>query len=264
LLTSFDGFTDAGGVTADAGALDVNVSDASLPDGNPSDVGLDASADVVGKYRAAILSDSPLAYWPLDETDASIVSDVSGHGYTAIVQGGVTLGVGGALPNQPPNNAAHFDGTGSLNAQNYFDFGGTPIPFTIEAWFREPQTSSGYPSIFQKLDGSRTGSWAYCHDSYCQYERWDSGTSNLFSVGGSIPSLAGRFIHYAVTFDGLAYQVYVGGQPFNSQTTNAVPPVTQGPFLWGFQWNGELDELAIYDKALSPERILAHFAAAAP
>lgn len=91
-----------------------------------------ARADVPADYRAAVLADTPLAYWTLDEASGAIAADRSPDGRTGTLSGGVTLGVPGPF-SAPANTAAGFDATGSLTAQ---------VPGTarsVEFWVRPSQ-----------------------------------------------------------------------------------------------------------------------------
>jgi hypothetical protein len=57
---------------------------------------------------------------------------------------------------------------------------------------------------------------------------------------------------------------YLDGQAVMARPKNAAAVDNALPFRWGAGWNGALDELAIYDKALDPARVKAHFDAAQP
>jgi len=65
-----------------------------------------------GSYQAAVLSNSPLAYWPLNETNGSIAYDIVGAHNGAYV-GNVTLGQPGVASSGfgLPGYSALFDGT---------------------------------------------------------------------------------------------------------------------------------------------------------
>jgi hypothetical protein len=92
-------------------------------------------------YASAILNDRPSGYWRLGETSGTTATDSSGYANNGSYGGGFTLGMGGALVNDP-NNAARFDGTSAdvlIPASASLNPAG---PMTIEAWmFKTNQTT---------------------------------------------------------------------------------------------------------------------------
>lgn len=67
-------------------------------------------------YSQAVLADSPLGFWRLDETPGAVAYDSSGNGNNATITGGVTLNQSGALVCDPSEGAMVFDGsTGSTD-----------------------------------------------------------------------------------------------------------------------------------------------------
>jgi len=70
----------------------------------------------------AVLADTPIAYWRLDESAGMIARDSSGHGNDGTYIGGVHPGTAGAIANDP-DTAATFDGaTGYMDGGNRFAF----------------------------------------------------------------------------------------------------------------------------------------------
>ena len=68
------------------------------PGDAPADASADSPADAPSSvYRAAVLADSPLAYWRLGETSGTVAHDETGNGHDGTYVGGVTLGQPGAL-----------------------------------------------------------------------------------------------------------------------------------------------------------------------
>jgi hypothetical protein len=75
------------------------------------------------------------------------------------------------------------------------------------------------------------------------------------------------FLHVVATYDGTNVALYVNGQPFATSAISTPLVATGAPLTagvlanWG-SFTGVLDEIAIYDKALTPARIAAHYARA--
>jgi hypothetical protein len=76
--------------------------------------------------------------------------------------------------------------------------------------------------------------------------------------------------HVVATYDGTALRLYVAGQAIGGSPDARVMTPTVAPFLLGIEttagtsfFQGSLAEVAVYDHALEPDRILAHVRAAA-
>jgi predicted alpha-1,2-mannosidase len=121
---------------------------------NSSEVKATPLSPVPGSYAFTVLTNHPLAYWPLAETNGSIALDfIGGHNGTYL--GGVTLGQQ-QLPAAGfvfPNYAATFDGT-----SGYVDVPGSPFDLTnaitVTAWVKVPAISD-----FSGIVGHSDDSW---------------------------------------------------------------------------------------------------------
>lgn len=97
-----------------------------------------------------------------------------------------------------------------------------------------------------------------------------------FQIGNGIDNLGTRYsitstaispgvtYHVAATYDGIAQRVYLDGELIHTNVTTAFIGDTTGPLMigrgnqfGGNRFDGQIDELAIYDTALSPEAIAA-------
>lgn len=218
-------------------------------------------------YRDAVLADAPVAYFRLDETAAPAKSLVGG--FTATASGTPSFGVPGALAGDR-DLAFDPEGRGGLSAGTVFDFTGTQ-PFTCEAWISITSIDDRFRFVLSKtifLAGQRESYALYAtrtgDGNRLVFERWTGGQSRIVSV--SAPSL-GTYHHVAAVYDGGALTLWVDGAAAGTtpDTRSSVakpvaftigtvpaPDVELQPF------RGSIDELAVYDKALGGERILAH------
>ncbi|HET9593674.1 MAG TPA: PKD domain-containing protein, partial [Solirubrobacterales bacterium] len=228
---------------------------------------------VVGSYFGAVTATPGLVdYWRLGEPAGNFADGTGGN--TAIAEGGITYGVPGALA-ADPNKAAAFEGT-AATASAKVDYSGT-AKLTVEFWLN----------------------WAaYANDDHLAMELTpnfnenDGGflvDPNAGELGGKFgvgigrgasrntayferPS-AGAWHHYALVFDSAApaaQQVtpYVDGKAVSYEKTAS--GTGAGNFassrLYFMSRNattlfgkGKLDELAVYNRALSAAEVAAHY-----
>ncbi len=252
-------------------SLLVDVSD--LADGptgveaGPNDV--DAGSDVDGSsmpgdggatYREVVMADDPLAYYRLDEKTAGIAKDETGR-FEGVHEGELTLGV-------PPlvadgEAATSFGGAGRIEVASGLDFPGTS-PFTVEMWLSQRVATADHRFPFFKEEGAgntRHGYGIAVIDGQVLGERW--GRGSVTSVSAEVA--VGRTAHVVLTYDGQTLALWIDGAFVRSKPdTRSDTPVTAPALIGGAAgdgFDGTIDELAIYDEALSPERIKAHYAA---
>ena len=185
------------------------------------------------------------AYWKLDESRGDFALDSSGNGNDGTVQGGAVWSTGKI------DGALSFDGI-----DDYVDVGDIDLTeaFTIAAW----------------INISSMNTNMIAGKSYGTYQFFASPTGRLFFQRNSSTPInynAGlvvdRWYHVAVTFnttDGMV--MYLDGSVVdtNSDTsiTNDNDVVTKiGATGWTPQdfFNGTLDEVRIYDRALTSDEV---------
>jgi hypothetical protein len=222
-------------------------------------------------YPEVVLEDGPVAYWRLDEpAGSSIAHDSSGNKNDAAYVGSVTLGAPGAIAGES-DTAARFDGlTGYVNAHNSFPFAGN-APFSLEAWVLA-SSSSAYAGVISKDD--ETGGPP--SEGFLVFVSPDAGDFGFQRLDGDNASTAistasastTSFIHVVATFDGLDLVLYVNGEAQGTQTAAFSIAGATADFVVGAEaggtanyFAGTLDEVAVYDKALSASQIKAHYLA---
>lgn len=219
------------------------------------------------RYIQAVLADSPLAYWKLDETSGTTAVDSKG-GYNGTYTGGYTLGQPGAPSTGRPS--VFLNGTsGYINC-------GTPAAlnitaaWTLEAWVYLTSTPSGSMAISEVWTGSGPVLYAL------GFGGMGAGTSELqtgFYTGSAWQKVQGSTLsnnawhHIAGTWDGTMLRLYADGSQVASGTPGAPPVSGMDGIVLGRRWDtasspympGRLDEVAIYSTALSATRIAAHY-----
>jgi hypothetical protein len=211
----------------------------------------------------------------------SLVPDESGHQNDLLLQGGGhILRVMGAVAGDD-DRAMGFDGVNSYATAmrpRDFDFPAS-APFTIECWARrEPSADGGAGEYFQQLVSAgaggppnRNGYILYVlpsdtnpavsiHSSF-EYDAPDLGQ---IAVDGPLPP-SSTYAHYVATFDGTRASLYVDGTLAGARAANGSIAARMSEFVVGregvtgrYHFMGAIDEIAVYDKALSTLQVTTH------
>jgi Concanavalin A-like lectin/glucanases superfamily len=206
-------------------------------------------------YSQVVLSDGPAAYWRLDETVGTTAADATGTN-NGTYTNGPTL-------NQPTGvrnagTAVDFDGSNDfLSAPDSPSLSPTTA-VTAEAWIR-PDQFGALRTIVHKTNSywlrlESTGALTmYVYDG-TSYEPHATGTTLV----------AGTLYHVVGTFDGANLRVYVDGT-LRGTTARAVTIQDNGNQVnvgvGGSYFDGVMDEVAVYGKALTAQQISEHYLA---
>ena len=217
-----------------------------------------------------ILLDSPIGYWPLDETSGSTAKDRSGNGRDGTYQNAPSLAqsvAGFVCPS--------FNGTSQY--VSIPDPGGIYCvhPFTAECWART--TSNGYRSAFAKNNqAANTEKWDLridnAHHATSYLDRSTGGTSAIATYTGAVID-DGLWHHLAFTWDAsLTNRLYLDGVMVASVTasntyiessnTTALTIAAYDSSNTEF-WSGYVAHAACYASVLSDAAIARHYQAGA-
>ncbi len=221
-------------------------------------------------YVSSVLADQPLAYWRLDDDAGSTAASATGH-YDGTYRNGVTLGASGVLSG---DTAATFDGDGG-----YVDVGDNlafldELPFTVEAWIRPTRIDGAYRGVLSNESPSIAQRFGYLLYVERQpdggvlsgFERWNGGASNPTVVVNDVQEAA--WTHLVGTFDATGGEFfYVNGSQVSADLGQPIKIGTTGTFVIGALnsaatptfFAGTIDEVAVYDHALSPRCVQAHY-----
>lgn len=261
LAASIDASADAPSTTTDAGATSDAPSTGDANDGAPS-----------SRYAAAVLADGPIGYWRCGEISGNTLADSSGQNHPATITTplGAITGRPGALSGDT-DGAIELDGSTSLAVGDLFDFPGK-VPFTYELWVKPRASDGALGKLIDKM--KRQASGVPIEGSLLYYsagtsprfalERWTNGSAVqfVFHEGEAARLPTDRFTHVVIAFDGSAPRLFYDGVLAKSGSGNTDIPDTAITFEWAAGLVGTVDELAIYDQALTPTRIQAHYSAA--
>lgn len=219
-----------------------------------------------GPAARAVLDLKPAAYWRLDEFAGSRAADSSGHGRDAIYEKGVVFFLEGPrskafCDGAEMNRAAHFAG-GRLDAR----LAGLGDRYSVSLW-----CWNGMPN-----KGRETAGWLFSRDR-------DSGLTSSgdhLGVGGTATDpgkliflhgdgerpAVGRTVierwtwsHVLYVRDGEEVRVYLNGDPkpeIAVKSPARIPADFGRLFVGGrsdnaANWEGRLDEVAVFDRALT-------------
>lgn len=179
-----------------------------------------------------------------------------------------------ALFSQPPalqdeSYSVYLNGTDAyINLQNRFTFPNRE-PFTIEFWaYPVEARSSGYQALVSKEDLglSPDAGWSVHIDNTNKrwgFTRYDTSTYRWATSATNSVTLY-QWTYVVATYDGNYIRLYLNGSlvntqsaGFNAQTSSR--SVNVGRESGAAYFNGNIDELAIYSRALSSTEISEHY-----
>ncbi len=218
-----------------------------------------------GDYRAAVLSDAPVGYWQLGEKSASEkAADISGNGAHGIYQGGAVAGQKGALSGSS-DLCTLFDGQSgyvSLGKEDVFRF---TTALSIEAWIK----TSGFKHDWEAIVTKGDSSWRlsrYANSRRVSFECNGGGTSHSLPSARNVDD--GQWHHLVGVYDGFAKYLYIDGVlEAVASYTQVVDQNKELVFIGensearGRNFNGSMDEVALYNRALGASQVVNHFQA---
>lgn len=217
-----------------------------------------------GTYQAKRLDPLPLppkpiAHWKFNENIGTWAADSSGNNLT----GGLTNGPVWTTIGCKYDNCLNFDG-----ANDYVDFGDPALlslnrDFTLMAWVKPDTASSPRGIISHGL-----GEWYLRFNNASASNKLhflESWTANILDSTATIPT--GQWTHAAVTVSNGAtatVTLYINGSASGATTTtrtlnDGAEKVTVGADRQGTseRFDGLIDDVRIYNKALTPAEITA-------
>jgi hypothetical protein len=196
-----------------------------------------------------------IGYWKFDDgVGATTLRDSSGNNNHATVQGTVawTTGSANLPPLTFPDPAAGVVGSGSATAA------GTMVPAngarqTISVWVNSKTGGEQYMLCLWNQTAQHAVAMGF-HNGQLAVWKW-----NVTTLVGTTPPAINTWHHVAYTFDGTTHRLYVDGK---TPVTSTIPPNTAavtrteiGAYSGGTRFNGQLDDLRIYNIALTPTQI---------
>ena len=224
-----------------------------------------ASSSAGATYSTTILADAPTHYYRLGEASGTSAADSSGNGRTATYLGGVTLGQGGAIPNNT-DTAAFFDG---VNDHVVLPAGFATFPngLSFEVW-ANPTANSNWSRFFDLGNGQSNnivlGRVGASND--LQFAIVNGTTASGVVVASGALEL-NRWQYFAVTMTAAgAVAIYKNGVLLASGSVSVPNNIARANNYIGRSnypadpyYTGKLDEAAFYDKVLTAAQVKARY-----
>ncbi|AXX30145.1 MSHA biogenesis protein MshQ [Actinosynnema pretiosum subsp. pretiosum] len=256
------------------GALDVRTAGSyefSTTEDDPSDglrVYVDDNLVLDRTYSSQVLASGPLGYWRLGE-NTTTMRDSSGHGRDGTYSGSAKQWQAGALPDDQ-STSVDFHGGQAQVAPAPFDLEGA---LTLEAWVkpRPNDAKGGWQDIISRWNGGDDKAMPY------EFTITPEGKLEFRQIGAtpgirrtvSDDSVSLNQWNHAVVTRGADNQItfYLNGKKSGGAKlavpakVNAVP-LTIGNRPGGATTDALLDEVAVYDRALTEKEVAGHSGAA--
>ncbi|OHB55609.1 MAG: hypothetical protein A2173_01495 [Planctomycetes bacterium RBG_13_44_8b] len=202
----------------------------------------------------SIIDPDLVGWWTFDEGAGSTALDWSGHGNNGAIQGNPVWavgfdGYGGALD---------LDGIGDYvhcgNA-TVFDITGQ---ITVAVWIKVEKFEQEWQGIVTKGDTA----WRIVRDN--KTDQVQFACDGVTSISGTINVNDGQWHHIAGVYDESNLLLYIDGSvdvsdtatgTINTNTYNLLIGETERAGGKGRYWNGIIDDVRIYNKALTQEEI---------
>jgi hypothetical protein len=204
------------------------------------------------------VSNGLAAAFSFDEGSGTTASDSSGNGNNGTVSGATWAAqgkFGGALKFDGVNDRVNVPDKPTLDLTNRF---------TVEAWVK-PSVLTGWRTVLMKETPDGLSYALYANDNEPKPAAYGRINGSGFSNGssGTAPLPVNAWTHLAATYNGSALALYVNGVQVDSQpvsgnlVTSNNPLSIGGSLVWGEFFEGWIDELRIYRRALTASEIQA-------
>jgi subtilisin family serine protease len=269
----YEGSWDSTGVADGGHSLEARATDSAGQTGAQT-ISVTVS-NTASEYAAAVLADSPIAYWRLGEASGTTAMDVTGTGHNATYRNSPILGVPGLI-DADPDTAVSFDGTDDrVGVPDATDINtGGPYPTrTVELWFKPDRVTKR--QVLYEQGGTSTGLGIYLYSGQVYVIGWSSGWGPLW-VSAAVTTNT-RY-HVVLVLDqpgsrlegflnGTSMGIATGAGQLQTTTDNiAIAAMEQhtrfhdGPVTGAanYHFDGIVDEVALYGAALTTTQIQNH------
>jgi hypothetical protein len=234
------------------------------------------------RYGKVVAADDPVAYWRLDQSSmGDIVVDAVGSfdgTFEDASTGGTgvfTFDVASGIPAET-NKAISI--TGGAWAKIPYALELNPHgPFTLETWIQPSSTSengSDYRAVLATMGSGPTGWHIYqlpgtstMPGGEFVITTWGGNWANVWLYSGE-EVVANKWYHMVVNYDGSVFRMYLNGILRVEEGWDRFVQNDDGAMVFGWRtdkdwkpFRGVIDDVAFYNKVLTPSQVEAHHAA---
>jgi len=206
----------------------------------------------------------PLGHWKGDDGDApKTAADSSGNGFNGTYSAGASKSATVA--------ALKFENTGSINLDGTAGVVTIPdspslrIPgdFTISLWKRKTANAKDWTRIVGKGNGAQRnyGVWeAPEGDGRILFQMYGPGGGSVIDLWSNAPTAINTWAHILCTVSVNSVAMYINGKPAGNGVRTGEPGISADPLTFGHAgyhgfWPGQLDDVRIYNRALSMSEV---------
>lgn len=231
-----------------------------------------ASASASSSYTSVVAADRPLAYYRMNERSGTVLTDSSGNNNNGMYTGRYTLGQPALLVGDSTAKSVAFSSGYAASHATW-----TSQAVTAECWIK--------PTSADLVSSPRLIGNAWSDHDGNGFMMWLTGGTAAFDAGwnhtiGTFAMTAGSTYHVVGTYDNVTgATLYINGIAVSNKMPGAVPTPQTGDFggityigvlnatagRFGFvdYVQGSMSNCALYDHALTPARVAAHYNAGA-
>jgi len=224
-------------------------------------------------YYSTIIADTPIAYWRLGESLATDPATDEIGTYTGTYGGDISVGQPSLIPAEDDTSVLFNGSSGTVNGTGV-PLGNTPTNFSIEVTLKiiADNTGTGSQFIYDQRDetiGEHSIAFLYRESTKKFAINKSPSTGNEFNSTLSV--VLGQTYHIVYVEDGINRYLYINGVLDNSDalaevyTGVATNGWSIGQLGWstasGATFNGNIDDMSLYDYSLTPAQIQDHYAA---
>ncbi len=229
---------------------------------------------------AAITTQAPVGWWRLKDPGTATAVTAMNAGSAGPAASGTYSGAGtlGAAGPQPPSETGMpagnkcFRMAGGGYVETPYSAALNPSVFTVECWARATGGAGTFRAAVSGRNdtGSQTQGYIFYAANGNTWQFWTgSGGSGVWDpINGPAVTL-NAWVHLAGTFDGTTKRFYVNGAQVGTGTSSTFNPnvarglrigAGQNEGAANFLFQGDVDEVGIYSRALSAVEISARYA----
>ena len=214
---------------------------------------------VTANFELISSATAPSGRWKFDEGTGTAIADTSGNNNNGTI-------AGAAWVNGKVGKALSFDGVNDYVEIPYNSILNPKKALTIEAWINPCSTAADQRILSKSPYPNNDYSMIRASNNRVLVSMKINGTvQSIYSPANSVP--VGTWTHVAGTYDGTRMRLYINGAQVNSFTVcgeigTHVEPLMIGKNATSGYFKGMVDEVSIYNKALTAAEVLSRYQAA--